>query len=379
MRKITLCPLCCGSKRKNFFVFPYTTLWDNQRWNYVQCSECQTSYEVPKALKNAKPKGRVLDFGCGHGQFIKSLIEDDYEAFGVEHDKKVRQIAAKETGCIVSDFNWLLESGIKFDVIYLGDVLEHIYNPSEMLQSLRLLLKSDGIFYITGPLERNINLVFLLSNFFGYLKYLRFGGRISNSFPPYHLWMTSTSSMRDFFNKTMKFEEVYYSVVDSGWPYINTSGHWSLKLFIKHIVGLISIVGSLLFKDTGNRFFAIYRVLERVVKLIFNAKKGKNMKAVILAGGFGTRISEETDNIPKPILWYIMKMYSAHGITDFVICCGYKGYVIKEYFANYFLHMSDVTFCMKENTMDVHYKRAEPWTIALVDTGEGTMTGGWIS
>ncbi len=108
-------------------------------------------------------------------------------------------------------------------------------------------------------------------------------------------------------------------------------------------------------------------------------KKGKNMKAVILAGGFGTRISEETDNIPKPILWYIMKMYSAHGITDFVICCGYKGYVIKEYFANYFLHMSDVTFCMKENTMDVHYKRAEPWTIALVDTGEGTMTGGWIS
>jgi len=298
MRKITLCPLCCGSKRKNFFVFPYTTLWDNQRWNYVQCSECQTvfvdvapsnkqigkmyeginyhdihysikndecqtSYEVPKALKNAKPKGRVLDFGCGHGQFIKSLIEDDYEAFGVEHDKKVRQIAAKETGCIVSDFNWLLESGIKFDVIYLGDVLEHIYNPSEMLQSLRLLLKSDGIFYITGPLERNINLVFLLSNFFGYLKYLRFGGRISNSFPPYHLWMTSTSSMRDFFNKTMKFEEVYYSVVDSGWPYINTSGHWSLKLFIKHIVGLISIVGSLLFKDTGNRFFAIYRVLER--------------------------------------------------------------------------------------------------------------------
>jgi len=379
MRKITLCPLCCGSKRKNFFVFPYTTLWDNQRWNYVQCSECQTSYEVPKALKNAKPKGRVLDFGCGHGQFIKSFIEDDYEAFGVEHDKKVRQIAAKETGCIVSDFNWLLESGIKFDVIYLGDVLEHIYNPSEMLQSLRLLLKSDGIFYITGPLERNINLVFLLSNFFGYLKYLRFGGRISNSFPPYHLWMTSTSSMRDFFNKTMKFEEVYYSVVDSGWPYINTSGHWSLKLFIKHIVGLISIVGSLLFKDTGNRFFAIYRVLERVVKLIFNAKKGKNMKAVILAGGFGTRISEETDNIPKPILWYIMKMYSAHGITDFVICCGYKGYVIKEYFANYFLHMSDVTFCMKENTMDVHYKRAEPWTIALVDTGEGTMTGGWIS
>ena len=110
------------------------------------------------------------------------------------------------------------------------------------------------------------------------------------------------------------------------------------------------------------------------------------MKAVILAGGFGTRISEETDNIPKPmirighkpILWHIMKMYSAHGITDFVICCGYKGYVIKEYFSNYFLHMSDVTFCMKKNKMEVHHKRAEPWTITLVDTGEGTMTGGRI-
>jgi glucose-1-phosphate cytidylyltransferase len=110
------------------------------------------------------------------------------------------------------------------------------------------------------------------------------------------------------------------------------------------------------------------------------------VKAVILAGGFGTRISEETDNIPKPmirighkpILWHIMKMYSAHGITDFVICCGYKGYVIKEYFSNYFLHMSDVTFCMKENKMEVHHKHAEPWTVTLVDTGNITMTGGRI-
>ena len=110
------------------------------------------------------------------------------------------------------------------------------------------------------------------------------------------------------------------------------------------------------------------------------------MKAVILAGGYGTRISEETDNIPKPmirighqpILWHIMKIYSTHGITEFIICCGYKGYAIKEYFSNYFLHMSDVTFCMKKNKMEVHHKRAEPWTITLVDTGDGTMTGGRI-
>jgi len=110
------------------------------------------------------------------------------------------------------------------------------------------------------------------------------------------------------------------------------------------------------------------------------------MKVVILAGGLGTRISEETDNIPKPmiqigskpILWHIMKIYSDHGINDFIICCGYKGYVIKEYFSNYFLHMSDVTFCMKSNKMKVHHKRSEPWTITLVDTGEETMTGGRI-
>mgnify|MGYP000515979165 FL=1 len=110
------------------------------------------------------------------------------------------------------------------------------------------------------------------------------------------------------------------------------------------------------------------------------------MRAVILAGGYGTRISEETDNIPKPmirighqpILWHIMKMYSTHGITDFVICCGYKGYVIKEYFSNYFLHMSDITFCMKNNTMEVHHERSEPWNITLVNTGENTMTGGRI-
>lgn len=108
------------------------------------------------------------------------------------------------------------------------------------------------------------------------------------------------------------------------------------------------------------------------------------MKAVILAGGLGTRLSEETVVKPKPmveiggkpILWHIMKMYSSHGINDFIICCGYKGYVIKEYFANYFLHMSDVTFHMAENRMEVHEKRAEPWNVTLVDTGDASMTGG---
>jgi glucose-1-phosphate cytidylyltransferase len=108
------------------------------------------------------------------------------------------------------------------------------------------------------------------------------------------------------------------------------------------------------------------------------------MKAVILAGGLGTRFSEETSTRPKPmieiggrpILWHIMKIYAAHGINDFVICCGYKGYVIKEYFANYFLHMSDVTFHMKENRMEVHQRRAESWNVTLVDTGDASMTGG---
>lgn len=108
------------------------------------------------------------------------------------------------------------------------------------------------------------------------------------------------------------------------------------------------------------------------------------MKAVILAGGLGTRISEETHLKPKPmieiggkpVLWHVMKIYASHGVNDFVICCGYKGYVIKEYFANYFLHMSDVTFDMQHNSMEVHQRFAEPWRVTLVDTGETTMTGG---
>lgn len=108
------------------------------------------------------------------------------------------------------------------------------------------------------------------------------------------------------------------------------------------------------------------------------------MKAVILAGGMGTRISEETSVRPKPmveiggkpILWHILKIYSAHGINDFVICLGYKGYVIKEYFANYFMHMSDITFDMAANKMEVHDAKAEPWKVTLVDTGDNTMTGG---
>jgi len=111
------------------------------------------------------------------------------------------------------------------------------------------------------------------------------------------------------------------------------------------------------------------------------------MKAVILAGGLGTRISEETGSKPKPmieiggkpILWHIMKMYSNHGITEFIICCGYKGYVIKEYFANYFLHQSDVTFDMKSNKMVVHDNRVDPWKVTLVDTGDQSMTGGRLA
>jgi glucose-1-phosphate cytidylyltransferase len=110
------------------------------------------------------------------------------------------------------------------------------------------------------------------------------------------------------------------------------------------------------------------------------------MKVVVLAGGFGTRISEESHLKPKPmieiggkpILWHIMKIYSHYGLTDFIICCGYKGYIIKEYFANYFLHMSDVTFDMKTNKMEIHQSSSEPWKVTLVDTGESTMTGGRI-
>jgi glucose-1-phosphate cytidylyltransferase len=108
------------------------------------------------------------------------------------------------------------------------------------------------------------------------------------------------------------------------------------------------------------------------------------MKAVILAGGLGTRLSEETALKPKPmveiggkpILWHIMKIYSEYGVNEFIICCGYKGYVIKEYFANYFLHQSDITFNMKDNDMLVHHKRAEPWKVTLIDTGDDSMTGG---
>jgi glucose-1-phosphate cytidylyltransferase len=110
------------------------------------------------------------------------------------------------------------------------------------------------------------------------------------------------------------------------------------------------------------------------------------MKLVLLAGGLGTRISEETGARPKPMieiggkpmLWHIMKIYAAHGIHDFIVCCGYKGYIIKEYFANYFLHSSDVTIDLSKNSIEVHHKKAEPWRVTLVDTGEATQTGGRI-
>lgn len=127
----------------------------------------------------------------------------------------------------------------------------------------------------------------------------------------------------------------------------------------------------------------IFQILMNAPKLLCS-EGSVFMKAVILAGGYGTRISEETHLKPKPmveiggkpVLWHIMKIYSHYGINDFVICLGYKGYVIKEYFANYFLHMSDVTFDLANNQMEVHHRTAEPWKVTLVDTGEHTMTGG---
>src|SRR6202051_4814510 len=108
------------------------------------------------------------------------------------------------------------------------------------------------------------------------------------------------------------------------------------------------------------------------------------MKAVILAGGLGTRLSEETEDKPKPlveiggrpIIWHIMKIFSAHGVNEFIICLGYKGYMIKEYFSNYFLHMSNVTFDLTKNLMEIHHNSAEPWRVTLIDTGADTMTGG---
>ena len=127
-----------------------------------------------------------------------------------------------------------------------------------------------------------------------------------------------------------------------------------------------------------------FRLSDFSANRFFGELRGNYMKAVILAGGLGTRISEETSLKPKPmveiggkpVLWHIMKIYSAYGINDFIICCGYKGYIIKEYFANYFLHMSDVTFDMRFNQMNVHCGYAEPWRVTLVDTGDQTMTGG---
>jgi glucose-1-phosphate cytidylyltransferase len=126
------------------------------------------------------------------------------------------------------------------------------------------------------------------------------------------------------------------------------------------------------------------RLVGLVTGAILARDKVAPVKAVILAGGLGTRLSEETSVRPKPmveiggrpILWHIMKLYSHHGINDFIICCGYKGYTIKEYFANYALHVSDVTFDLRTDTMEVHERRAEPWRVTLVDTGDSSMTGG---
>ena len=141
-------------------------------------------------------------------------------------------------------------------------------------------------------------------------------------------------------------------------------------------------------RDMADAFRGMWKIwcAQQSEQVLTVMDSGEPMKAVILAGGLGTRISEESHLRPKPmieiggkpILWHIMKIYASHGVNEFIICLGYRGYMIKEYFANYFLHMSDVTIDMARNEMEVHQKGAEPWLITLVETGENTMTGGRI-
>ncbi|MBT5399899.1 class I SAM-dependent methyltransferase [bacterium] len=286
------CPLCASPVISDNIAFPYQTLWDGELWKYIKCSNCETvhispvpsnkqiekmysgdkyhdifylkeelyNYTMPSEVSALIPNGDMLDFGCGYGDFISVASKNGYQCFGVEYNKSVCEYTSKKTRCIVNDLSWFLASDIRFDVIHIGDVLEHLPNPKQTLQSLQVLLKPDGIFFIEGPLERNTSLVLFFSILNGYIKYKFFNRQLENKYPPFHLWQSNRHATRDFFIKHTGLKELHFSISETAWPYIDPSHSLTLQTAVKFVIGSTAIIVSKIIPIFGNRFLGIYKL-----------------------------------------------------------------------------------------------------------------------
>ena len=294
---IRSCPMCGGKSGK--IAFPFSTYWNKKKFNYFSCSSCKSTYVDPKpdsidfekmyskknyhdlhyseynnALsefnnkeyrqsisllkKHVKDKITLLDFGCGNGLFLSLAKKSGFDCIGVEIDSETIKFARKNSGCPVISYDLLLRKEKKFDIIHLGDVLEHLSEPFLLIKELKKLLNDNGLFFVEGPLENNPSPVYFSSLLFGWIKKIFIHSFIANDAPT-HLFRVNASAQKLFFTKRLGFHEIYFEIYETGWPY-HTSNDKSniIKNIIGHVAKSISGVrlGKVVF---GNRFYSLYK------------------------------------------------------------------------------------------------------------------------
>jgi SAM-dependent methyltransferase len=290
------CPLCGGTP--SGAAFPFGMVWNGRTFDYIRCSRCRSSFlsplptgeefrlmygqsayhdlyyddaaeePVPSTLPAVRPMlkagGRLLDFGCGNGAFLIAARTAGFESEGVELDEKAREQAAANSGCAVSAFEAVRAEGRRYDVIHLGDVLEHLPAPAQAMRDLEPLLAEGGLFFVEGPLEDNRSLVLLAARLFGSLKKMR-GRPLHGDLPPFHLFRATARAQRAFFEQGLGYEVKAFKVWESGWPYRNPGDRLlhpgSAGGFVRQAIGLAAIGAGKALSGAplrvGNRFSAL--------------------------------------------------------------------------------------------------------------------------
>ena len=290
------CLLCGGAAVGT--TFPFGTQWAGRRFDYLRCGSCGASYVdpipsadefermydrssyhdtfylqvgeeaaaslLPRVRHLLRPGGRLLDFGCGNGTFIRATRRLGFLCDGIELEEKARRFAAANSGCEVLSFDAVKASGRRYDIIYMGDVLEHLPAPAATLRDLDGLLAPGGLFFIEGPLEDNVSLVYYSARLFGASKKLR-GKQLYGDLPPFHLFRTGARAQRAFFEK-LGYQMHAFVTDETGWPYLNKGDNLlrpdSARHFARMLIGALSVVmtraaRALGFKF-GNRFAAVF-------------------------------------------------------------------------------------------------------------------------
>jgi 2-polyprenyl-3-methyl-5-hydroxy-6-metoxy-1,4-benzoquinol methylase len=289
------CPLCDGNG--SGMAFPYRTIWRGKEFHYIKCKKCGTTFVDPipcesdfavmyakenyhdvyagdvdidayrhsiaKMMGYYKEGKSMLDFGCGVGNFLKTAKQMGFQCHGVEYDPKVIEQAQKNSGVSVYSFDELKSSGQKFDIIHLGDVLEHMAEPKAIMNELSTLLAKDGIFFIEGPLQNNASLVYWVATSFKAIK-RKLKLDIPANDAPTHLFMTNKRAQKLFFTDTLGYKCLHYEIYETGWPYLSKENtNKSIGSFIKYVIGSLAVVISNMEvgdnKILGNRFLGIFK------------------------------------------------------------------------------------------------------------------------